>query len=275
MGDGCEDHRPPRHGRLLCVGGAAPSPWAERQASRRLRLGAAGCGDDGQLRGAAAGRDPLRDAGGDRPPQAPGRGLHQAGLRCLPGGLGAGDGGPPPQRRDGRGRRPRRGLSRPDRPVCAEGDDAPDRRRDPRGDRVDLLDRHLREPAARQDHQRAGQARRAGRPLPSRGARALRGRPAGARPRNRAEDRGEAGADGHRRPGLTQIPRPRRARERIRAADGRLAPGPGPIRGRDPDRRLASDQVASQPRPPSMSTSTTRSVSRSRSWDWRRSSAGG
>ena len=64
----------------------------------------------------------------------PGRGLPASRLRRLPRGLGRGDGDPAAQRRDGRGRRARRGLRRPDRPLLAEGDDAADRLRDPRGD---------------------------------------------------------------------------------------------------------------------------------------------
>ena len=97
----CPDHarsaplrRPPRHGRLLRVGRAAAAAGAEGEAGRRLRLGAAGGGDHGQLRGAQAGRDPLGDAGGGRPPAAARRRLPAPRLRRLPGGLRRGDGDP-------------------------------------------------------------------------------------------------------------------------------------------------------------------------------------
>ena len=64
------------------------------------------------------------------------------------------------------------------------------------------------------------------------------------RPRDRAENGRQAPADGHRRPRDPARVRPRRARGGLRAADGRLAAGPGAVRGRDPDRGLAQDQVA-------------------------------
>ena len=126
------DDRPSRHGRLLRVGRAAAAAGAEGEAGGRLRLGAAGGGDDGELRGAEAGRDPLGDAGGGGAAAAAGRGLPEARLPRLPGGLGAGDGGAAAQRRDGRGGRARRGLPGPDRDLLAEGDDAADRGGDPR-----------------------------------------------------------------------------------------------------------------------------------------------
>ena len=78
------------------------------------------------------------------------------------------------QRRDGRGGRARRGLPRPLRALLPEGDDAADRQRDPRAHRAQLLDRDLREQAAGEDRQRAGQARRAGPSRPRGGAGALR-----------------------------------------------------------------------------------------------------
>ena len=120
-------HRPPRHGRVLRVGRAAPPAGAEGEAGRRLRLGAAGGGDDGELRGAAAGRDPLGDAGGGRAPRLPDAVYLQPDFTAYREASRRGDGDPAPQRRDGRGGRPRRGLHRPDRDLLAEGDDAADR----------------------------------------------------------------------------------------------------------------------------------------------------
>ena len=70
------------------------------------------------------------------------------------------------------------------------------------------------------------------------------GRLAGARSRDRAENGGEAPADGDLRPGDASRLRPRGPRGGVRAEDGRLAPIPGRVRGRDPDRGLAQDQVA-------------------------------
>ena len=161
---------------------------AEGQAGRRLRLRAAGGGDDGELRGAEAGRDPLGDARRDRPAAAPGRCLPAARLRHLPRGLGRGDGGIMRQRRDGRGGRPRRGLRRPHRPLLAEGDGAADRRRDPRGDRPQLLDRDLGEQVLAKITSELGKPAGLVVLTRERGAGALRGRVPRPDSRHRPED---------------------------------------------------------------------------------------
>ena len=76
------------HGRVLRVGRAAAAAGVEGEAGGCLRVGAAGGGDDGELRGSQAGRDPLGDAGGGRAAAAARRRLPAAGLHRLPGGVG-------------------------------------------------------------------------------------------------------------------------------------------------------------------------------------------
>ena len=93
---------------------------------------------------------------------------------------------------------------------------------------LDLLDRHLREPHAGQDHQRAGQARRPRRALAGGGAGALRRRVARPGPGDRAEDGRPPRADGHPHAGRARRPRRGRARAGLRAADRRLAAPPRP-----------------------------------------------
>ena len=270
-------HRPSRHGRLLRQRRAAAAAGAAGEAGDRLRLGAAGGGDDGELRGAEAGRDPLGDAGGDGAAAAAGRDLHPARLPCLPRGLGAGDGGAALERRDGRGGRARRGVSGPDRAVLAEGDDAADRGRDP-----------SRSPAAspaRSGSPRAGcwprsPASSASRPASSssRARTALErfadhspGLVPGIGPKTvlRLEKLGVTT--------LAELRRDGRARSSKSASGRARAPGstPAPGSGTRPRSRPRARPNRSRPRPPSTSTSPTAASWSATSPSSPRSSAGG
>ncbi len=149
-----------------------------------------------------------------------------------------------------------RGLSGPDRALLAEGDDAAGRGRDQRGYRPHLLGRHLREPDAGQDHQRAGQAGRAGRPLARGGAGAVRRPLPRPRPRDRPENGRAAGRDGD--------PHARGPAAVGAAGAGRRASAPAPAPGCTPaatssTRRRSSPSTRpsrSRPRSPSTTTST-------------------
>ncbi len=117
-------HRPSRHRRLLRVGRAPAPPRAARAAGHRGRLGAAGRGHDGVLRGAAL-RHRLGHARLAGAAAVPGRDRHPTRLHRLPRRVARGHGHPPGPRRARGDRRARRGLPRPRRAGRAARGHAP------------------------------------------------------------------------------------------------------------------------------------------------------